>query len=223
MTNDSQILDTIEKRRIEPLSHMMERFHADLTARTEDITVREIVAFFGDRGVGALLFVFGAPMSIPIPLIPGVSFIFSLPLLILGGLMVMGTSKPWVPAFLANKMVSREWSAKAMEITIPVLKKIENFSRPRLPWMLSDFAYRWTGIVTILMAISIMFPLPFSNTGPGFAIVVMAVARIMHDGAMALLGALGGLLYCFILYYSSYSLVMASIHGILKFMGMGIE
>lgn len=199
---------------------MMARFHESLLERTEDITVREIIAFFGDRGIGALLFVFGAPMSIPIPMIPGVSFIFSLPLLVLGGLMVMGTQRPWLPVFIADKKVSREWTAKAMEVTIPILRKIEHYSRPRLPWMMTDLAYRWTGIVTIIMAVSIMFPLPFSNFGPGFAIVIMAVARIMHDGLMALLGALGGLIYCFLLYYTSFSLVVATINGALKVLGL---
>lgn len=221
MEPDSPALPVPTKRSIEPLSNVMQRFHADLAQRQEpDIAVHEIVTYFGDRGMGALLFVFGAPMAIPLPMIPGVSFIFSLPLLVLSCLMMAGASKPWLPPFLADKRISTQWTAKALQVCIPVLQKIEKYSRPRAAWMLSDLAYRWSGLVSALMAISIMFPLPFSNAGPGLAIVVMAIGRVMHDGVMILGGALFGLLYCFVLYYSSYKLVVATIHGILRLIGI---
>ncbi len=201
---------------------MMQRFLAEILDDPSDITVGEIVAYFADRGIGALLFIFGAPMCIPLPMLPGVSFIFSLPLLILGALQVTGTTKPWLPEALANKKLSRPFVAKALQVSIPALQKIEHFCRPRLPAMLSDLSYRWSGIVTIIMAASIMFPLPFSNFGPAIAIVVMAIGRIMHDGLMILLGGIGGLIYCFALYYTSYAVVKATILYILHLFGMGV-
>lgn len=221
MEPDSPSLPVPTKRSIEPLSHIMQRFHADLTARQEtDIAVGEIVAYFGDRGLGALMFVFAAPMAIPLPMIPGVSFIFSLPLLILSFLMMTGVSKPWLPKSLAGKRISTTWATRALQVCIPVLQKMEKYSRPRASWMLSDLAYRWSGLVSAIMAISIMFPLPFSNTGPGLAIVIMAVGRIMHDGVMILGGAIFGLIYCFILYYTSYKLILATVDGVLRLLGI---
>lgn len=199
---------------------MMQRFLAEILDDPSDISVGEIVAFFADRGIGALLFIFGAPMCIPLPMLPGVSIIFSLPLIILGWLQVTGTTKPWLPKALSEKRLSRPFVAKALQVSIPALQKIETFCRPRLPSMLSDLSYRWTGIVTILMAGSIMFPLPFSNFGPAIAIVVMAVGRIMHDGLAILLGAIGGLVYCFVLYYSSYAAAKLAILYILGLFGL---
>lgn len=199
----------------------MARFRETLVAEPAgNITIREIVSFFADRGIGALLFVFGAPMSIPLPMIPGVSFIFSLPLLFLAGLQIMGVTRPWLPEKLAEKTLSRRFTAKAMEVSIPWLQKIEKFSRPRWKPMLSDLAYRWSGVVIAIMALSIMFPLPFSNAGPGAAIVVIAVGRIMHDGLMIFLGALFGLIYVAILYTTSFALVVATIRYGLRLFGI---
>ncbi len=198
----------------------MARFRDQLTQEPGQITIREIVAFFADRGIGALLFIFGAPMSIPLPMLPGVSFIFSLPLLVLAWLQITGVTRPWLPDGLANKTLSRNFTAKAMDVSIPWLKKIEHFSRPRLKFMLSDLAYRWSGVVIAIMAISIMFPLPFSNAGPGAAIVIIAVGRIMHDGLMILLGSIFGMLYVIILYTTSFALVMATVRYALGLFGV---
>jgi hypothetical protein len=200
----------------------MTRFRDQLATENGVISVREIVAFFADRGIGALLFIFGAPMSIPLPMVPGVSFIFSLPLLVLAGLQVMGVTRPWMPEALARKTLSRRFTAKAMDVSIPWLLKIEKYSRARLKFMLSDLAYRWSGIVIGIMALSIMFPLPFSNAGPGAAIVVIAVGRIMHDGLMILLGSIFGLLYVAILYTTSFALVVATVRGTLSLLGVSI-
>ncbi len=190
---------------VEPLSIAMRRFHTEQLIESKDpITIKEITDFFADRGVAALLFVFGAPMCVPIPMLPGVAVIFSIPLLFLSGLMVGGVIRPWLPRAIANKKLSRKYVGKAIELAMPWLEKIERYSRPRYKWMLSNIMYRISGLVIAIFAISIMFPLPLSNTIPGIAMVVMAVGKIMHDGLMILLGAIFGLIFCFILYYSAF-------------------
>jgi len=222
VTQDSHSTAEDQKISVEPLSGAMTRFRNQLATEDGSISVREIVAFFADRGIGALLFIFGAPMSIPLPMLPGVSFIFSLPIFVLAGLQMMGVTRPWMPEVLAKKTLSRRFTAKAMDVSIPWLLKIEKFSRARLKFMLSDFAYRFSGLVIAIMAASIMFPLPFSNAGPGAAIVVIAVGRIMHDGLMILLGSIFGLIYVAVLYTMSFALVVATVKMGLNLFGIHI-
>lgn len=189
----------------EPLSAALVRFHKEqLVDDDGPITIKEIVDFFADRGIAALLFVFGAPMCVPLPMLPGVALIFSLPLLFLSALMIGGVIRPWLPRAIADKKLSRKFVGKAINIALPWLLKIERYSRPRYNWMLSNLMYRVAGLVVGIFAISIMFPLPLSNTLPGIALVVMAIGVIMHDGLMILLGALFGLAFCFVLYYSAF-------------------
>lgn len=189
----------------EPLSKAMKRFHQEQLIESNDpITIKEITDFFADRGVAALLFVFGAPMCVPIPMLPGVTLIFSIPLLFLSGLMIGGVIRPWLPRAIADKKLSRKYVGKAIEYALPWLEKIERYSRQRYKWMLSDIMYRLSGVVIGIFAISIMFPLPLSNTIPGIAMVIMAIGKIMHDGLMILVGGIMGLVFCFVLYYSAF-------------------
>ncbi|MEC4678159.1 MAG: exopolysaccharide biosynthesis protein, partial [Nitrospirota bacterium] len=48
------------------------------------------------------------------------------------------------------------------------------------------------GLLGFLMALSVLFPVPLTNTVPSFGIVLMAIGILMRDGLSVLVGAIIG-------------------------------
>src|SRR5689334_5495229 len=84
----------------QPLSEVLQEV-ADLPSA--HISVAELMARFGGRAMGALLLIFGLLCLLPLP--PGGTTIFGLPLLLLGPQLVIGRHAPWLPQRLRLKTV----------------------------------------------------------------------------------------------------------------------
>lgn len=70
------------------------------------VTLGELVAHFGPRAFGAVLFVFAMPNLLPLP--PGTSTLLGARLLLLAPQLALGRRKPWIPDRLARQAVDRE-------------------------------------------------------------------------------------------------------------------
>ena len=93
------------------------------------VSVRCIHDALGERGFAALLVIFAAFNLIPLP--PGASTFLGLPMVIVATQMMMGTRRPWLPAFLLNRSISAEQFRVAMAWVVPRLVRIERLIRPR--------------------------------------------------------------------------------------------
>ena len=160
-------------------------------SRGENITIREIVEAFGDRAFGFLLILFSLPNCVPAP--PGVAGIVGTPVLIFGIQMLLGHSRPWLPAFILRRSISVATFRRVIDVAEPRLKKLEAYCRPRYTWAFGPMGDRLIGLFAILVAISVLIPFPGTNFPPSLALVIASVAVMEEDGILLLGGLLVGL------------------------------
>ena len=162
--------------------------------KTDTISLRQIKEALHERGFGLLMVLFVIPCCLPIPVPPGVPFIFSIPLLFLSLQMIAGRSDPWLPEWLAKKSFKRSSLAYMVEKAAPILQRIEVLLRPRWSFASKPRGERIVGLVIFLLAfvIALPLPIPFSNFIPGIGILVMSLGLLGKDGVIIVLGMLIG-------------------------------
>jgi hypothetical protein len=136
-----------------------------------------------------LTLVFMVPVSIP-----GVSTVFGAAILMVGVSRLFG-SKLWVPGALKKRVISTEKVRAALDRALIWLRRLERISRPhRLPWLtVGGPVAVFNHLGLILGAVLLMAPfglIPFSNTLPALAILLLAMGLLQRDGVCLLLGHL---------------------------------
>lgn len=181
MSDATETADTPEKEL--PLSAVLLEI-ADLS--TPRISVEELMQRFGGRAIGALLFVFGLICALPLP--PGATTIFGLPLMLLAPQLVIGAAAPWLPERVKRRTLSVPDLRKALPKVIPTLQKVEAFSKPRLSLLFGALGERLIGVVCTALALVLILPIPGGNILPAMAVSALSFALIQRDGVIALLG-----------------------------------
>lgn len=154
----------------------------------EQIEVRELTRALHEKGFGLLLMVLVLPNCVPIPIPPGMSTIFSLPLLFFTVQMAFGRAVPWLPKWLRQKTISQSFLLRIIAVVKPKLQKIERVLRPRLMFANTKAGERFVGVMWLMFSISIAVPLPMTNFLPGVGILVSALGMIGRDGYVVLAG-----------------------------------
>lgn len=163
---------------------------AELLARhrEDNIVLGDILAFLGERAFGALLLILALPMATPLSAIPGVSSVFGLPMVVICVQLMLGYTRPLLPATLARRTVRREALVRALERADPWLIRIERAVHPRMPSLTGPAAERAIGAAATFMATLLALPIPGANQPPAVAVSLFAVALIERDGVFAILG-----------------------------------
>lgn len=154
---------------------------------TQRPTMREIVSALHDSAIAMILLVFSVPAIVPTPGIPA-GMLFGTALIFIGLQMVLGTKRIRLPAGLSRVRIAHAHLKRAVDRVLPILEKLEKNLRPRVDGFSTPFATRGIGIVVLLMAILITLPIPFGNTLPGLAVLLMALGLSQHDGWLILAG-----------------------------------
>jgi len=174
-------------RRIEeeskPISHVLRWFCAEPDG---DISVGEIVGRLGPRAFGAILFLFSTPNLLPLP--PGSSTVLGAPLVLLAPQVALRVKAPWLPRKLARRQVKTPVLAAFSRRVLPALERIERVTRPRLHFFFGPVGDRLIGLVCSLLAVVLIFPIPFGNMLPAAAIGVLSLSLVQRDGILAILG-----------------------------------
>ncbi len=150
------------------------------------ISMDELMQRFGGRAVGALLFVFGLACMLPLP--PGATTIFGLPLLLLAPQLVIGGGAPWLPVRVRSRTMNTADLRKGLLRFIPWLQKVEAVSKPRLVVLFSPIGERAIGFVCTVLALVLILPIPLGNILPALAVSALSFSLIQRDGLIALLG-----------------------------------
>lgn len=152
------------------------------------ISVKELTQRLGGRASGALLFLFGLACLLPLP--PGATTIFGLPLLVLAPQLVIGASAPWLPERVKRRTISTTDLKAILPRLIPWLKKLEAVSRPRLAVLFNPVGERVMGVVCTVLALVLILPIPLGNVLPALAVSALSFSLIQRDGVVALVGYL---------------------------------
>jgi len=165
-----------------PLSGQL---HEIIAQAPDKLSFTELAAWLDARAWGGLLLVFAAINMLPLP--PGTSAFFALPLMIIAVQMVMGRTAPWFPARLDRRGVSKRELTRLVDKVEWVEQKIERLFKPRWPQLTGHTATRIIGAACFFLAIVAAVPIPLFHVAPAAAIAVFGLALIYRDGL--LLGA----------------------------------
>ena len=156
------------------------------SAKRKTVSLRDVLEAFGDRAFGALMFVFAAPVALPMP--PGVSAILGAPLLFITSQLMMGRRTLWLPKVLADRTMTRGDFAGLVEKLTPYLTWVERRLRPRFTFLYNRWLDGVTGLVCLILAVVVFLPIPFGNMLPALAIAAFGLGIAERDGLLGLFG-----------------------------------
>ncbi len=160
--------------------------------RPQKVTLTEVLQLAGERIFGFLFVILSLPSALPVPA-PGYSTPFGLVLFLLAVQLIAGAKLPWLPQKISSQPIEIKQVQGVVKAGIPWLRRIELLSRPRLSYICTSLPGRVTiGIAIALMGISMMIPIPGTNTLPAMGIFVTGFGLMEDDGAISL----GGLVLC---------------------------
>ena len=157
---------------------------------TETLPLGTLIDVLAERAFGMVLLVLALPCAIPF--LYGVPQIMSLPMVFVAVQLAAGRHTLWLPERLRARELKKQSLEDMMDKARPWLQRFERISRLRLQFMTRRPMEQVIGLLFILFSLTIMIPLPLTNTVPGAAIVIASLGFIERDGILVFLGtALG--------------------------------
>lgn len=160
----------------ERLSDILKRLAQD---SNPDLTLGDIVRALGERGFGALILLLAAPNIIPLP--PGSSFIFGVPLVFITAQLMIKQNKVWLPQKLMNAKVGGGRLPYLLNRLVPYVVKVERLLKPRGTLLTSSLGERLAGLAGLFCAIILLLPIPGANMAPALALCCFALGLIEQD------------------------------------------
>ena len=151
------------------------------------LTVGAFLDRIDARAPGLLLLILALPMCVPN--VPGISTLFGLLLIVPAVQLMVGGSSGWLPGPIRRLTVSGRILTGALRIAVPLLRRAEYFTRPRLTWMMRCPVTSLIGFQALIMALVLILPLWGANLIPGLAVSMSGLAILQRDGVLALLSA----------------------------------
>ncbi|ACK66378.1 Exopolysaccharide synthesis ExoD [Rippkaea orientalis PCC 8801] len=178
-------------------------------ARSTEVTLDDILNLAGERVFGFLLLILAFPSALPVPA-PGYSTPFGILIFVLAVQMIIGSKIPWFPKRMRKGTMALKTVQTVLKAGLPWLRRIEAITRPRMTYICVSLSGRIImGVAIALMAISMMIPIPGTNTLPAMGIFVTAFGLQEDDGFISL----GGLVICLMAGILSTSIILAVIWG----------
>ncbi|MEM9948004.1 MAG: exopolysaccharide biosynthesis protein [Cyanobacteria bacterium P01_D01_bin.36] len=180
--------DSVADSPIEGSAESFSSQNATPAVRSDEVTLNEILEIAGERTFGFLFVLLSLPSALPIPA-PGYSTPFGVVMFLLAAQLVIGREQLWLPEKFRKKGFDRTMVQGLIGKGIPWLQKIELVARPRLTGICTSRLGRTViGIAIALMSISMMIPIPLTNTLPAIGIFVTGFGLLDDDGAISLAG-----------------------------------
>ncbi len=147
-------------------------------APASHVTLEFLLQTLGERSFGVLLLLLGL-----LGVIPGVATVAAILLLVPAAQMIMGRSLPTLPRFLLDRRIPTARLAWLLARAIPVLRWFERFTYPR--WQTPFRATRRVvGVAVLLLALTLLSPIPLLNLVPDAVIILIAFAWLEKDGVL---------------------------------------
>lgn len=172
-------------------------------------TVRDLLVLFGEHGLLLGCLFLAAPFLAPVS-IPGVSVLFGSLGIFLAVAVILDRA-PWLPNRLLDHTLSAERLQTVVRHAAALARRLDRRCHPRWLWLTEGRAHRLNGVGLLIGNLFLLFPLgvaPFTNTLPGWAIVLLAVGMLQRDGVWVLLGYL--LLLATLIYFGALALAVVT-------------
>ncbi|MGB0920255.1 MAG: exopolysaccharide biosynthesis protein [Alphaproteobacteria bacterium] len=156
----------------------------------EAVSIGQMVDALGERAFGVLLVILALPVAIPA--LYGIPQIVSVPMLLLSAQIALGRRALWLPESVLRREIGAETFASLVKRTTPLLRWFEKVAHPRLSFLTHGIFAQLAGLLMAGYCISILIPLPGTNTVPGIGVGIAALGLIERDGLLTFVGLLIG-------------------------------
>jgi hypothetical protein len=154
------------------------------------VTLRELLVLVGEQGLLVFCALLSVPMLLPIPL-PLMSYVLGMPILLIGAAVALNRV-PWLPDRLLDRVLPGETVDRLLERAIRAAARFEHLVKPRMLSLTTTPAINAVnGAVISIAALTLLVPLPlvpFTNSLPGLAIMLLCLGMAERDGVLILLG-----------------------------------
>ena len=177
------------------------------------VQLDEVIITLQGRAYLLLLVLLALPFCTPIPL-PGLSTPFGLVVAFIGLRLALGM-KPWLPQRLLKTELPPGFFGKLIKYTRSIVGLFERLARPRMLVLTKTEVLRRLHALAIFIAgvaLLLPLPIPFTNTFPAWAILLIACGLLERDGLFVLAGHIvftAGAAYFFVLGESAQKLLEA--------------
>ncbi|MCX8997850.1 exopolysaccharide biosynthesis protein [Rhizobiaceae bacterium BDR2-2] len=158
--------------------------------KTDRITLRDLMAMIGEQGLLLLCALLSLPFLFPVS-IPGVSTVFGAGIVLIA-IAITINRLPWLPNFVANRQLDTAKLVPVLNRGINFLRRIDRYLKPRFLYFTTGMvANRLNGLALTFAGALLMLPLsfiPFSNTLPGVAILLLSTGISQRDGLLVACG-----------------------------------
>ncbi len=151
--------------------------------RSGQVSLGALADTIGTGGTALLLFVFAVAS-----LVPGVAPAFGVAVCFLSIPLIAGKSAAPLPHILRRQQISRERLARLLERRLPRLERLEVLLKPRLHWLTRGAPLCLAGFACLASGLLIVLPIPFGNTAPAIAVLLLALGISAADGLLVLSG-----------------------------------
>jgi hypothetical protein len=154
---------------------------------SERLTAAEIVAVLRGRAFALLIVLLGLPNCLPMP--PPIPLVCGLLLALVAAQIAAGWPAPWLPRSLLNRPIPRQDFRRAVDRAVPVLKRLERWSRPRMTAFDTVPAMRLIGFLLLALAVGLLFAAPVIGQIPlGIGICIVGLGLVERDGVLVVAG-----------------------------------
>lgn len=166
-----------------PLSQLLAEIIDDEHA-PERMSFTELAARLRSRAWGGLLLIFGGIDLLPLP--PGASIFFALPILIVSAQMLFGRSSPWFPGKVDKRGVTKHEMRRLLDRIQWIELRVERVFKPRLVGLTGPAGARVIGLLCFILGLLAAIPIPMFHFAPAAAVVFFGLSLIYRDGALAI-------------------------------------
>ena len=152
------------------------------------VAVGWLIGQLGRRSFGLTLFAMAV-----LALLPGASTLMGVLIAWPSVQMMLGHDVAALPRVIARREVGVERLARVIRVVTPRLQWVERLVRPRWPTPFQT-TKRLTGLVMLLLGLSVVSPVPFGHVLPALVIMLLALAYLEEDGVALLVALLAAAL-----------------------------
>jgi len=140
-----------------------------------------------DRAFAILVVLLGLPNCLPMP--PPIPLVCGLLLALVAAQLAAGFGTPWLPKALLRRSIPQDAVDRAISRALPVLRRLERWSRPRFRFLETPLALRLIGFLLVALAIGLIVAAPVIGQIPlGLAVCLVGLGLVERDGVLVIVG-----------------------------------
>lgn len=168
--------------------------------RKDGIEIGEIIGHRGRIGVAFTLLMLALPTIIPLP--GPFGMVFGSCMVLVALQMLFGAERLRFPGFIGRRKLPLKVVEAMVRIGHPWVMKAEGWLEAgRFGLLTGKTARMVLSLPIMLLAVLIALPIPFGNTVPALAVILIAISLAERDGLVVMLALLVAVAACILSYY----------------------